>query len=360
MKFDVIREKLLGSDTTVYKPSEYDSPLAKELRIALDDTGIGVFSDATKLVALIDSFDIPSETKAQLRLIFTASNLSQFILNAQPSFSFVDMDNAVRQVVDSTGLSYQTVIDLVPDILFGCGIDFPIVTRPQIRKSGESDTKITALFASGAAQSQLDSINQLLSINRLLSADRDEADAKLASMLQDLVSAGNPQAYGMMGKLYREGAHGFAQDDALADKYLTIAAEYGDPASANTLAESNYNHGKYTLAHYYYTRPGAAAKNEGQQSQYADILSQREENRATFFFSIGVFVLALLFVVFFHQGIFSGSGRLIEGIIGLVLSGIVLYFAFRSSRGGNFESNRGLIFAQYLVWAIYALILILA
>lgn len=354
MKFDVIREKLLGSDITVYKPAEYDSPLAKELRIALDDTGIGVFSDATKLVALIDSFDIPSETKAQLRLIFTASNLSQFILNAQQAFSFVDMDNAVRQVVDSTGLSYQTVIDLVPDILFGCGIDFPIVTRPQIRKSGESDTKITALFASGAAQSQLDSIHQLLS------AGSDDADAQMASMLQNLVSAGNPQAYGMMGKLYREGAHGFAQDDALADKYLTIAAEYGDPSSANTVAESNYNHGKYTLAHYYYTRPGAAAKNEEQQSQYVDILSQREENRATFFFSIGAFVLALLFVVFFHQGIFSGSGRLIEGIIGLVLSGIVLYFAFRSSRGGNFESNRGLIFAQYLVWAIYALILVLA
>jgi len=116
----------------------------------------------------------------------------------------------------------------------------------------------------------------------------------------------------------------------------------------------------YTLAHHYYTKPGALAAGEEQQKALAEIYRQGYANRTSLIFSVIAVILTAVFVGIFNKGIFSGSSRLIWGIIITILSAAACAFAFIYHRNRKYNGIRWITALQYILWAVYALIMILA
>ena len=163
--------------------------------------------------------------------------------------------------------------------------------------------------------------------------------------------------------LHLYGYFGAEKDEKKAYSYLQIATEQGDPDASNLMGDLLANResflADYTLAHYYFTKPGAVALRETDRETVKMIYRQNLLNKANLIFG-GVFLaVTIVFLSIFNKGMFSGSSRLVIGIVDTVLSLIVYGFGILAYRRKKYNNNRWIVAAMYFIWAVYAFILVL-
>jgi len=356
-----------------YKSGEVMSPVAAQLHVMIAKNGLDVFIDNDVLRGEIDSLSISRTAKAQLVLIFSCSTLSDYVRNSKSDLNMVDVNNAIHSVVSSTGLSYKCVIELVADVFYACGLDFSVEYGPQLIDDS-TEYGLHAVMPSKLAEDEVNKARALRQkyesqygegFDKKDASDAGEAARKAVEAMRKLCNAGVPEGFYMLGLCYLYGECGTASDLNKGLKFMQLAAEQGIVEAAAILGDYYYDSEDpltrdYTLAHYYYTRPGAMAMGRERQLALQDIYKQHNANKLTFVFSGVVLALMIIFLTYFHAGVFSGSSRLVLGIILVAISAALLALVALFYRAKRFNGIRWLVAAQYFVWALYAFLLVLA
>ena len=356
MNFDLIR-----SQVGTYETEADKSVVSAQLQTIIANHSFEIFRDTERLAAEIGSLQISKTVKAQLVLILSCSTLPDFILNSKSDLNLVDVDNVVHNVVQTTGLSYQCALRLITDVFYACGLSFPVEYGPQISETASLNSgnlieyKLHAMMPSEMAEAEIKSTEKLIA----------ESSSDAVAAIHKLCSAGISKGFYLLGRCYLYGECGTDIDYSKAAELMKIAAKQGIAEAAADLGDIYYNSENillrnYTLAHHYYTRPGAIAVSKERQKALRDIYRQHSANKKTLVFSGVVFALTIIFLVFFNTGIFSGSSRFVIGVIFTVLSGLVCAGGVYFNIIAKYNSLRWIIAAQFFVWSIYAFILVLA
>ena len=351
-----------------YKTNEDASPLSAQLQILISKHGLEVFKDLDLLTIEIDNLELSKTIKAQLVLVFSSSTLPNYILNSKSDLNLIDVNNAIHNVVYTTGLSHRVALALITDVFSACGLNFAIEYGPQLM-NGSIEYKLHALMPSTMVKSGVRNTERLIeAYNRLANEGKNtdsEAIQKAAGdavkSIRKLCEAGVPEGFYLLGRCYLYGECGTEPDPKKALELMGLAAEHGIVEAAASLGDVYYEPIRdYTLAHHYYTRPGAMAMGTQRQRALQDIYKQHSANRTTLVFSGIVLMLMIAFLVHFHHGIFTEASRLAVGILFTVLSGLVfaasIWFMIRKPYNGL----RWAVAVQYFVWVLYVFILVLA
>lgn len=387
MNFEAIKNKLTAQ-TEIYVPSASPSAVSEHLKKLIDENGLDFFRDTAKLTDEIQKLSMPESLKLQLCLIFRCSTLSHFILNSESDLSMVDFDNAVHNIIDSTGLTYKTAVTLTSDIFYACGLNLAAEYSPQLADNG-IEYRLHALLPSEMAAEEVkkaaelyDTFQEKYSADIRKETEKSDLDGNVDSgeltvsaeerkndanetirSIQKLCEAGIPDGFYLLARCYMYGGCNTAIDREKALVYMKIAAERGHTQAAAYLGDlyhSDIPQKDFTAAYYYYTRPGSAAMGSPQQSALRDIYKQGHANKITLIFSGAMLVLTVLFVVFFHNGMFSGSSRLAFGVVTAVLSLALAGLTAMYHLKKKFNGIRRLIGIQFFLWEIYVFILLLA
>jgi hypothetical protein len=386
MNFDTI-----SSQVGKYETNAEASPVSAQLQTLIAKHGLDVFKDIKLLNQEIGELQLSETLKSQLTLIFSSSTLPDFILNSKSDLNMVDVDNAIHNVVTSTGLVYKVALSLIADVFYACGLKFAIEYGPQLCGS-TIEYKIHAMMSSKLAKTEIKNAERLIATySNLVGKDKkkkDDEDVKKAAAeavraICKLCDAGVPIGFYMLGRCYLYGDCGTEPDSQKALEIMKIAAEHGVTEAAAALGDIYYEPLKvvcttnypdnytpeylhnlplrdYTLAHHYYTRPGAMAMGKDRQRALHDIYKQYSANKTTLVFSGIVLVLTIAFLVFFQQGIFSKANRLAVGILFTVISGLAYAVSIWYNTRKPFNGIRWIVAVQYFIWALYAFVLLLA
>lgn len=350
-----------------YKPNKYSAgALGNELRQIVEENGVAIFQNPGQLSSALDQAEIGIAPKQQLLLLTASSHIADFTANAKGGLSLVDIDNALHDAVLSTGLSYKTALKLITDIFYACGLDFAVEYGFVLGES-ESSYRLHAIMPADLAEAEIDRIRQLA--DSYVSADNEskkkEAAKEAILRICQLGRAGVAEGFYLLGKCYLNGDFGTRVDLGKAKENLKIASRMGVLEASALLGDLFYAGGEgqkpdYTLAHSFYTRPGALALGLKQRKALHDIYLQGSANTVTLIMSGIVFALSILFSIYFHEGLFSGAGRIAIAVMSNVLSGAVFAFAIFSCLWHRYNNIRKVIAAQYLIWAVYAFFLLIA
>lgn len=364
--------KTISSKIVKYETKAEASALVRQLQVLIAKKGVDIFKNAELLAEEIKTMKLTTTIKAQLLLVFSCSNLSDFILNSKSDLNMVDVDNAVHSVVNSTGLSYKCAITIVADVFFACGLNFAIECGPQLINNSV-EYNLRALMPSALVDVETRKATELHKIYESTfgkNKDRTSEAAGIAAKkavdaIRRLCDAGITEGFYLLGRCYLYGECGTAIDETKAMELIKIAADQGDTRAAVILGDLYYRSDdmivrNYTLAHHYYTKPGTLAMGKNQQEALQDIYKQHSANKTTLVFSGVTLALMIVFLVFFHNGIFSGSSRLAIGLILTLVSAAAYTLAIINNRIKSFDSIRWSVAIQYFVWSLYAFILVLA
>lgn len=368
MNFDIIR-----SQVGRYETDAAASPVAAQLQTLIARHGLEIFRDTELLNQALSGSQLSKTIKAQLALIFSSSTLLDFILNSKSDLNLVDVDNALHNVVGSTGLSYKAALVLLTDVLYACGLSFAVEYGPQLRDSSV-EYRLHALMPSQMVETETRTAEGLIAAyNNLIGMNQEKEDeetirraaSEAVSALHKLCEAGVPEGFYMLGRCYLYGDCGTKPDFQKALELMQIASDHGSTEAAAALGDVFYESSSrfirdYTLAHHFYTRPGAMAMGKDRQRALQEIYKQHAANKTTIVFAGLIFLSTIAFLVFFHEGIFSGASRLAVGIVLTVVSGIAYAAGIWYNILKPFNSLRWLVAVQYFIWALYALILVLA
>lgn len=365
MTFDAIHEGI-----KTYETDAEASVVGAQLQKLIAKHGLDILKNLDLLREEIQKTELPNVKKEQLILVFSCSTVPDFAANARSDLNLVDVDNIVHNVIATTGLSYGTTISLVTDILYACGMHFSVEYGPVLFEQSV-DYRLHALMPSTVAAAEVKKTRELFDsfqrkyFNAAESPAREADAAKVIGAIQKLCAAGISDGFYLLARCYLYGACDTAVDHSRGLQYMKIAAEQGNNEAAAQLGDAYYNcdsalERNYTLAHYYYTRPGALALGPSGRSALEDIYEQKKCNVTTLIFSAIVFALTIAFVTFFHEGIFSGASRLAIGVIAIVLSLAAVVLTTLYHIRAKFNGIRWLIAIQFFVFALYAFILVLA
>jgi len=364
MNFETIRSQI-GR----YETKSDASIVAVQMQSLIAKNGFDVFKNIELLNEEIKELQLSSTIKAQLSLIFSCSTLPDFILNSKSDLNMVDIDNAVHSVVNSTGLSYKCVIMLIADVFYACGLNFAIEYGPHLAKNNV-ENRLHALMPSAMVEKEVKNTKLLIAeYAKMVGKDQDESTKKAATdavlAIRKLCDAGIAEGFFLLGKCYLYGDCGTEIDKPHAFELMKTAAYKGIPEAAAILGDIHYNSDDplmrdYTLAHHYYTRPGAMALGATRRSSLQDIYKQCSANKTTLVFSGIIFALMIAFLTYFNTGLFSESSRLGIGIFFTVISAAVYGMSILYNRVKGFNGIRWVVAVQYFIWALYAFILILA
>ena len=367
MKFDLVR-KQVGK----YEATEA-SAVAVQMQTVIAKNSFEIFKDTERLVAEVNGLQLSKTVKAQLGLLFSCSTLPDFVLNSKSDLNLVDVDNVIHNVVQSTGLSYLVSLRLVADVFYACGLSFAVEYGPQLVDTAV-EYKLHALLPSKMTDAEIRHTEKLIDDYNLIAgkkgATKDSEEAKKAAgeavaAIRKLCAAGIPKGFYLLGRCYLHGDCGTDIDASKGSELMKVATEQGIAEAAAEVGDFYYRSDDvlvrdFTLAHHYYTRPGAMAMGKDRQRALQDIYKQHTANKTTLFFSGLVLAMMIAFLVFFHTGIFSGGSRLVIGIILTIVSGLAFAASILYHRVKQFNGLRWSVAVQYFVWALYVFILVLA
>jgi len=348
MDFNIIKSNL-----NTYQSENSPENIGQQLKIIVENHGKSIYQNIEQLFDEIELSDINSVAKMQLCLIICSSNIVDFILNAENELNLIDINNIISDIIDKTSLKNTIVIQLVVDIFYSVGLNFAFVIGP-ILHNNEISTQLHAMMPTDMINKDLQKIEDLI--------ENDESSAELMILLEKLCNSGVSKAFYYLGRFYLNGEHNTIKNPEKAEKFLKIAADQGVTEASGLLGNYYYNSPNplicdFTTAHHYFTKPGSAALDEKQQSAVSDIYEQFELNKILIIFGSFLAIFMLIFIGFFHSGIFSETGRLIIG-------GITLFFVFLTLIGGflyffikKFNNLRWFIALMYIIWSIYVIIL---
>ncbi|MCL1983369.1 MAG: hypothetical protein FWG53_09850 [Clostridiales bacterium] len=341
------------------------SELGEQLKLIVDTSGTGVFKDPGRMQKALEEHNIGQAAKHQLLLAAAASNIGEFTANIGEGLSLVDVDNAVHDIVASTGLAHKTALQLVIDILYACGLDFAVESGFAHGKHGV-EKSLHALMPNELADSEAKRARQLAQkLSEAGFATQEEAAAAVreaTAAIARLCEAGVPTGFYLLGRCYYLGELGTEQNMAKAVEYLSAASEMGCAEASTMLGSLHYSSKSaslrdYTRAHCYFTRPGALALGTERQA-LEDIYMQGSANLATLFMSGLIFVLTLLFTAYFCARVPSSGSCMLAAAFANIISASVVGLAAASFARKRFNSIKGLLAVQYFAWAFYALVLI--
>jgi hypothetical protein len=368
MNFETIR-----SQVGEYETEADASDVSNQLKALIAKYGYDIFRNSELLVEEIKGLNLSSTIKAQLALIFSCSTLRHYIYNSKSDLNMVDVDNAVHNVVNTTGLTYKVAISLIADIFYACGLSFAIEYGPQLINNSV-EYKLHALMPSAMAETEIKKATELhKACENVSEKDDDLSDSAVdaaetaesaVKTINGLCAAGISEGFYLLGRCYLYGECGTDIDSKRAMKLMKIAAEQGEPKAAAILGDLYYQaddpvERDYTLAHHFYTKPGTLAIGKDRRTALQDIYKQHSANKTTLVFSGVMLALTVAFLVFFHEGIFSGANRLVVGIILTVISAAAYACAIYQNRRKSFNGIRWSVAVQYFVWALYAFILVM-
>lgn len=354
-----------------YSGGHNASDTSRQLSKMIAANGYGIFKEPDKLLEETAKLDLPDVTKGQLGLIFRCSSFTNYISNPEADFNMVDVNNVIHNVTETTGLNYDCVIRNVADVFGAMGMDFSIEYVPRL-VDGAIREDITAMMPSDIAAQETQRADKLLEGYRNKYGDgpaeteeEQQAAAEAVAAIRRLCDAGNAEGFYLLGVCYKNGACNTEKNEKKASELFKTAAEKGNAKAANALGDQFYEaedflDRDYTLAHYYYTKPGALPLNYSQQHRLEDIYAMGRKNCTAIICSGILFAVMLIFVIVFHKGLFSGNSRLALGIISLVISACLMAAGIIFNKKKAYNNICGLPAAQFFVWAVYALILILS
>lgn len=357
-----------------YQTLETDTSLSAQLKKIISANGLDIFKDIDRLCEEIQKMSVSKTLKAQLVLLFSCSNVANYVLNSKSDLNMVDVDNVVQSVIRTTGLNYDTAIKLIVDIFYACGMQYSVELGPQL-VDNSVEYRLHAIIPSDKVEIEVKEATDLYEafksrFGKSSAEDKDDAAIqyeanRVIEAINTLCSAGISDGFYLLGRCYLYGDCNTAVDKEKAMQLMKIAADHGNSKAAACLGDLYYESDdvlkrSYTTAHYYYTRPGSVALGSKQQTALQDIYKQEKANRSTLVFSGIIFALMIAFVSIFHRGIFTGSNRVAVGVIMLVLSfaaiaGAVVYYI-----KNRYNGIRWLNAVQFFLWAFYAFILVLA
>ena len=336
------------------------------LKRIIAEHGSTVIADEQKLFSLIDQIECSEASKLRYKLVFSCVSIRNYFSGESNDIKMTQIDSMIRVITSSTGLSYLSAVETLSEILCAFGIDYTITYSP-VLEGGKIVNQLHTVMPADVARKDMDRVKKDFSVyvaNRGNFIERDESE--LLNAIKRLCEAGMPEAFYLLSKCYRYGYLNTSVNEEQAEELAKIAADAGCSEAASDLADLLYEKDDgvittFDKALYYYTKPGSVPLNSTQQMRVKDIFMQRKENRVSLVFLVLSTILSIVFLAFFNKGIFSGSSRLIIGIIfaiiGIIYDVLVFGIYFKTSK---FNNIRPFLIPQYLWWMIFILILELA
>ena len=336
-----------------------------QLKRLFSEKGDTFLSDKERIRNEVYSLQLEDNIKAQLCLFLGCKVIHDFVENSKVSIDFFVVNNLIHSVLLETGLSYDTTVKCVSELLFALGLDIPIEYSP-VSANDILGFNIHALIPVDITRQWISDVfrsyNEFTQIRKPSEIEIKEFQEKLNHLCDSGISDG----LFLKGVLYKNGEVGVVQDLEKARTYLQLAADMGNSNASAFLAD-NYFSGidsfigrDYTTAEYYYTRMGACPINDiTRRTNLQTIHQQKRINLENFLFSFVLLVLTVGFVVFFHKS-FSGEKNILPvGIIASILSLGVIVKAILYNLKKKFNSNALMLIVQGLIWMVYVLILVL-
>ena len=344
--------------------------------------GPQIYSDTAAACSMIDALPdtlLPPGTKERYRLVLVCTGIGNMLVNADNGLTMVQIDAVIQDAVNHSGLGYDAALKVVHDLFASCGIDAALQERDKLDDQGNVVRvhvwPLGEYKREKLAKTATTAMNEAARQEALQRQDDDafddqkhrEASKTAVSSITELMRAGEPLGFHLMGICQKNGTCGVVQSDVEAKKSLRIAANNGYAESAALLGDMYYANNPlmfsrdYTAAFRYYTRPGAMALgNSKRVAAIEDIRAQRTQNPVLLGLAAALVVLELLFVVFFHTSPVSGASRLVPGIICTMLSAGLVGYGFNRFRKLPFNGERLLIVGVFALWTVFVFILALA
>ncbi len=357
-----------------YPKEEGASPLSRELQSIVSKLGPEVFDNKDLVIGEIEKTELDEKTKSQFALVLKCSNIADYVRNSKSDMSVVDLDNAIHNVAESTGLTHDAALTVTVDVLYAFGLRFEVEFSP-VLADGKIEKRLHAAMPSSAAEREIKDAHVLYdlykkSVDDAAEGNADEETVKKSAeeainAINNLCSCGISEGFYLLGLCHYYGDCGTAVDKEASLTFMSCASDMGNAKAASFLGnlyycEDNPRLRDYTAAHYYFTRPGALAMGKTEQNALKDISMQRAANRLTLLFSVILAVMTAVFAVYFRSGIFSGSSRLGVGIPVVILSILTVAAEVVYNRRKPFNNIRPFMFVQLFLWAVYAFLLVLA
>ena len=359
----------LNRKNAEYGGSTSNSPVSACIRALLKERGYKLFENKPLLKSELDRCNLPPVTISQLWLIFSASDICAWLINPSADFNLVDADNMLHNIHRTTGLRYDVIQRLLSDILSGIGLDFTI-EQTTVYEGGVFAEKLHVHMPSELAKKKCARVAELMSKKlptyagtgapELTQSDITEA----ATLLRELCDAGVPAGMYMAGLCHMEGHCGYTKDIKIGRELIKTSASRGVPEAAAAMGDLYYNSDDlrirdYTLAHKYYTMPGAAALNKARRSALIDICKQESANKTTLFFGAVIALMQWIFALALGAPLL-GEGAVVWGVITSVLStALCAAAAYYHVKMKPYNGIRALIAAQFGLWMAYMIIAIL-
>lgn len=346
-----------------YNPATNNSPIYKTLKGIIKED-VTIFADFNRLNEKLNNSNLSTKDKAILSLVFSTTSVAQHIQNSSVKFTVVDANNLIQEIMRKSGLNYDTAFHVVVDIMYACGVNIPVECTDIATNSEE--VKDTKKFLPKEEVNKLTTEADKILLQLLNNKEVSEADCNyLVDTINTLCDAGVSHGFYLRGICYFYGFANTTKNEKLAKENMHKATERGDYFAARFLGDLYYGRTNvdpyaFSKAYKYYTYLGAAPTTSKQRTRMEDIMDQAKANIDTLIFSAVLVALTIVFLVMFSAGIFSGASRLVVGIIlavlSLALGGAGGYYYYKTKYNGF----KFILILQYVIWAIYALILALA
>ena len=353
MNFQQTLDKMQGE---VF-PKRYKPDAFGEFLLKLHDLyGKEIFSDVDKIAELMNSAGIYIEEKLQqqLVLLLRCSNVGYFITNNKPDVSFVDINNAIHDAIETTGLTYQTVLRLFSNIFYACGLDYSLSYGYVVDESNHTSVDLHILMPYQAIQEEYERAEKARFAYKTLADDQKNEQAEIATFaINNLCKSGAAQGFYLRGLLHLTGDCNTLKNEYIAKDNLKISSDAGYALASTKLGDIYYKQGKFTRAHYYYTRPGALPLTSYGQEALQEIYEQKDKNVYNFIMAVVMFGITIVFLLKFNSGVLSdvettGLAIFHGSVAFFTLVGCIYYLILN-----RYNNIRPVVFIQFLIWASY-------
>lgn len=316
------------------------SPLAFALRNAVLEKGTNIYSDKKELAIILKSYGIGDIQLRQVDMIISGSSFMRYLDHMSEEISAVEINNIMKSAM-STGLSLNTIQNVVSDLLFGIGIN-------QIIMLGSFDDRRDLSIGNGvfispyACRTELDKLEDILKGGEVLT------DWQF-SYINYCHRAGIPKASRLLGMMFQQGLN-VDESQQKAEEYLGFAVSMGDAESMLFMGDCCFEQARYDEAYIYYTSPGTYAVDQNRRKRVQILCNTRSFNiKEKWAYIILAVILEIIILFFMPESEITGNHN-IEKVVCSILNAGAAAAAILYNRCRPFSDLRkfGLVFAAVM------------
>lgn len=288
------------------------SPLAFALRHAVSEKGTNIYTDKKEFETILKSCGIGEIQLRQVDMILSGSSFIRYLDHMSEGISAVEINNIMKSAM-STGLSLDTIQNVVSDLLYGIGINQTIMI-------GSFDERRDLSIGNGvfispyACRTELDKLEDILKSGEVLT------DWQFG-YINYCHRAGIPKASRLLGMMFQQGLN-VEESQQKAEEYLGFAVSMGDAESMLFMGDCCFEQARYDEAYIYYTSPGTYAVDQNRRKRVQILCNTRSFNiKEKWAYIILAVILEIIILFFMPESEITGNHNIAKVVCSILNAG---------------------------------------